>query len=81
MSWKTDDDRKSELAEKICSALKVHAQIEEEIFYPQARKATKDNDLLDEAVVEHATVEKPDCRDRSHGGRRRTVRRQDPGSR
>jgi hemerythrin superfamily protein len=51
-----DDDRKSELAEKICLALKVHAQIEEEIFYPQAREATKDNDLLDEAVVEHATV-------------------------
>jgi hemerythrin-like domain-containing protein len=37
-------------------ALKVHAQIEEEIFYPQAREATKDHDLIDEAVVEHATV-------------------------
>jgi len=36
--------------------LKVHAQIEEEIFYPQARQATKDNDLIDEAAVEHATV-------------------------
>jgi hemerythrin superfamily protein len=53
---KGDDDRKSELAEKICTALKVHTQIEEEIFYPQARKATKDNDLLDEAVVEHAAA-------------------------
>jgi hemerythrin superfamily protein len=51
-----DDGRKSELAEKICLALKVHSKIEEEIFYPEARKATKDNDLLDEAVVEHATV-------------------------
>jgi hemerythrin superfamily protein len=51
-----DDGQKSELAEKICLALKVHAQIEEEIFYPEARKATKDNDLLDEAIVEHATV-------------------------
>jgi hypothetical protein len=51
-----DDDRKAELAEKICLALKVHARIEEEIFYPQAREATKDNDLIDEAVVEHATV-------------------------
>ncbi len=51
-----DDDRKAELAEKICLALKVHARIEEEIFYPQARAATKDNDLIDEAVVEHATV-------------------------
>lgn len=51
-----DDERKGELAEKICTALKVHAQIEEEIFYPQARAATKDNDLIDEAIVEHATV-------------------------
>jgi hemerythrin-like domain-containing protein len=37
-------------------ALKVHAQIEEEIFYPRAREATKDDDLIDEAIVEHATV-------------------------
>ena len=53
---KDDGDQKADLAEKICLALKVHAQIEEEIFYPQAREATKDNDLIDEAVVEHATV-------------------------
>src|SRR6266446_2437363 len=52
---KEDDNRKGALAEKICLALKVHAQIEEEIFYPQARQATKDNDLIDEAAVEHAT--------------------------
>jgi hemerythrin superfamily protein len=51
-----DEDRKAELAEKICLALKVHAQIEEEIFYPRAREATKDDDLIDEAIVEHATV-------------------------
>jgi hypothetical protein len=49
-----DDTAKGELSEKICLALKVHTQIEEEIFYPQARKATKDDDLLDEAIVEHA---------------------------
>jgi hemerythrin superfamily protein len=51
-----DDDRKVEIAKKLCLALKVHAQIEEEIFYPRAREATKDKDLLDEAAVEHATV-------------------------
>jgi hemerythrin superfamily protein len=49
-----DDPAKGELAKKICMTLTVHMQIEEEIFYPQARKATKDDDLLDEAVVEHA---------------------------
>ena len=52
----SDKDRKGELAEKICLALKVHAEIEEEIFYPRAREATKDHDLIDEAIVEHATV-------------------------
>ena len=51
-----DDDRKADLAEKICLALKVHAQVEEEVFYPRAREATKDNDLIDELLVEHATV-------------------------
>jgi hemerythrin superfamily protein len=52
----SDEDRKADLAEKICLALKVHAQIEEEIFYPQAREASEDNDLIDEALVEHSTV-------------------------
>jgi hemerythrin superfamily protein len=53
---KEDDNRKGALAAKICLALKVHAQIEEEIFYPRARKATKENDLIDEAAVEHSAV-------------------------
>jgi len=53
-----DEAAKEELAQKICMALTVHAQIEEEIFYPQARKATKDDDLLDEAIVEHAGAKK-----------------------
>ena len=48
------DDAKKALADKICLALKVHTQIEEELFYPPAREATGDTDLLDEAVVEHA---------------------------
>jgi hemerythrin superfamily protein len=52
----SDENRKTDLAEKICLALKVHAQIEEEIFYPQAREASQDNDLIDEALVEHSTV-------------------------
>ncbi len=43
------------LAEQICVLLTVHAAIEEEIFYPAARKAEVDAALLDEAEVEHAT--------------------------
>ena len=50
------DDKKAELAQEICSELKVHAQIEEEIFYPAARKALKEQDLIDEATVEHASA-------------------------
>jgi hypothetical protein len=49
-----DDVAKLDLARRICLALKVHTRLEEEQFYPPARKATKDNDLIDEAVVEHA---------------------------
>ncbi|HUC12218.1 MAG TPA: hemerythrin domain-containing protein [Stellaceae bacterium] len=51
-----DDQRRGELADQICRELTVHAQIEEEIFYPRAREATKDNELIDEAIVEHASV-------------------------
>jgi hemerythrin superfamily protein len=51
-----DEAEKEALAEKICKALTVHAQIEEEIFYPAAREAIDDDDLLDEAEVEHASA-------------------------
>jgi len=44
------------LAEEICTLLTVHAAIEEEIFYPAARAAGVDSDLLDEAEVEHASA-------------------------
>ena len=47
---------KAKLAEQICLALKVHTQIEEEIFYPAARDALSDEEMVDEAVVEHAAA-------------------------
>jgi hemerythrin superfamily protein len=47
------DATKSAIARDICLALKVHAKIEEELFYPPAREKTGDADLVDEAVVEH----------------------------
>jgi hemerythrin superfamily protein len=49
----SEDAEKKALADKICLALKVHTQIEEELFYPPAREKTGDGDLLDEALVEH----------------------------
>jgi hemerythrin superfamily protein len=51
-----EDDQKQALAERICSALTVHTQIEEEIFYPAAYEALEEDDLLDEAEVEHASA-------------------------
>ena len=50
------DDRKKTLAEQICNELTIHAQIEEEIFYPAAREAIREEDLLDEATVEHQSA-------------------------
>jgi len=48
--------KKRQLADQICKELTVHAMIEEEIFYPAARKAIKDNPLMNEATVEHASA-------------------------
>jgi hypothetical protein len=47
-------DRKQALATKICNALKIHTEIEEEIFYPAFLDCTADSDLHHEAIVEHA---------------------------
>lgn len=47
---------KHKLALQICQELTRHTMIEEEIFYPAVRKAIKDEDLMDEAVVEHASA-------------------------
>ena len=48
--------RKMDLAREICLQLTVHAQIEDEIFYPALREAIRETDLLDEAEVEHQTA-------------------------
>ena len=45
--------KKRQLAANICSALTVHTEIEEEIFYPAFLEATADKDMHHEAVVEH----------------------------
>ena len=51
-------DRKAAVAQKIAQSLSVHAQIEEEIFYPAAREAGGEEveELLDEAEVEHGSI-------------------------
>ena len=48
---------KKKLVEKICEQLIMHTAIEEEIFYPAVRAASRDTeDMVDEAVVEHAAA-------------------------
>jgi hemerythrin superfamily protein len=44
------------VVEDICKELIIHAAIEEEVFYPAARNAINDNELINEAEIEHATV-------------------------
>src|SRR3954469_25283054 len=51
-----DAGEKERMALKICLALTVHTQIEEEIFYPAAREAIEKAELIDEAIVEHASA-------------------------
>ena len=51
-----DAAEKQELALKICTALRVHTQIEEEMFYPAAREAIEKTELIDEALVEHGSA-------------------------
>jgi hemerythrin superfamily protein len=50
--------KKQKLANNICLALEVHTQIEEEIFYPACREAGLEEDLMDEADVEHDGAKK-----------------------
>jgi hemerythrin-like domain-containing protein len=50
-----DEDSRRQLAQKICAELKVHTQVEEELFYPFLRETLEDDDmdLVEEAQVEH----------------------------
>jgi hemerythrin superfamily protein len=50
--------KKQKLADQICLALTVHTQIEEEIFYPACREAGVEDDMMDEADVEHDGAKK-----------------------
>ncbi len=49
---KSNED-KQKIAKQICTELVVHTMLEEEIFYPACREKKVEDDLLDEAQVEH----------------------------
>jgi hypothetical protein len=44
---------KADIARKICQELIVHTMLEEEVFYPACRAAGVEEDIMDEAAVEH----------------------------
>jgi hemerythrin superfamily protein len=48
--------RKKTIVSRICAELRVHAQIEEEIFYPAVKQVLRDKVLVPEATVEHASL-------------------------
>jgi hemerythrin-like domain-containing protein len=52
------DDTEScrQLVQTVCQDLKVHTTLEEEVFYPAVREAIEDEDLLNEAAIEHETA-------------------------
>jgi hemerythrin superfamily protein len=44
------------LIQTVCDELKIHTALEEEVFYPAVRDAIEDEDLMNEAAVEHETA-------------------------
>ena len=57
---KADEEEQSAIAQRVCQFLTVHAQIEEELLYPEAKEAfdgdEENEDLMNEAEVEHGSV-------------------------
>ena len=51
-----DNEAQQQLVQRVCEDLKLHTTLEEELFYPAAREAIDDEDILNEAQVEHETA-------------------------
>ena len=51
-----DTETVRQVVKSVCEDLKVHTTLEEEIFYPAVRAAIEDEDIMNEAAVEHETA-------------------------
>jgi hemerythrin-like domain-containing protein len=53
-----DEDTRRGIAQRICTELTIHAQVEEELFYPWLRENLDDDEMemVEEAQVEHSTA-------------------------
>jgi hemerythrin-like domain-containing protein len=53
---RSDSETVRQLVKTVCDDLRVHTTIEEEIFYPAVRGAIDDEDIMNEAAVEHESA-------------------------
>jgi len=53
---RADEERCRQLVLDVCQDLRAHTTLEEEIFYPAVREAIDDEELMNEAAVEHETA-------------------------
>jgi hemerythrin-like domain-containing protein len=51
-----DPNARVQFLAALCEELKVHTALEEEIFYPAVRAKIKDDDLMNEALIEHRSA-------------------------
>ena len=51
-----DDASRVAVAQRVCTELTIHMQIEEDLLYPWLRENMDDTDMVAEAYVEHATA-------------------------
>ncbi len=53
---RSDTETCRQAVRSVCDDLRVHTTLEEEIFYPAVREAIDDEDIMNEAAVEHETA-------------------------
>ena len=53
---RSDIETCRQVVRSVCEDLRVHTALEEEIFYPAVREAIDDEDIMNEAAVEHETA-------------------------
>jgi hemerythrin superfamily protein len=53
---RSDTETVRQMVRTVCDDLRVHTTLEEEIFYPAVREAIEDEDIMNEAAVEHETA-------------------------
>lgn len=53
---RADTETCRQLVASVCADLRVHTALEEEIFYPAVREAIDDEDIMNEAAVEHESA-------------------------